>query len=694
MSRWKQLAFGIAAVLLFFGLLEALLWVAGVPTLLAERDPFLGFSRQVRVYELDSQGDVYRTLPRAVRHSFNNQQFAAHKPDGALRIFVIGGSSAYGFPWDERSSFSRFLRDALRATWPDRQIEVINSAAMSYGSHRLRILTHELLTYEPDLLVLYGGHNEYVERRFYNEMLDRDDELDVVRKTLDRWRFYSLLTRVLERSRRTELEDRTNVDSRAKTTGELLGLDVVREKPTRISPDEAEEVRRRFEENLRAIVELARLADVTVVLCTVPSNLSGWAPNASRFSSNVSAADRPQVQSLLDQGRRALERGDPALAASLLESAADLAPGYAEVSYLIGQAYERLGRWDEARAAFSRARDSDAQPARAPAALNDAIRDVAADLKVTLVDVERAFESVAPHGLLGFNLFEDYVHPKPEGHRLIALELWTRVLEDGLIAPPRTAPQEEFWAAIGERGTPPSVSDPTAPASSAEAKTAAQLFNLAIVLGNQGLVEQAAEKYRACLELDPTHHFARSNLARMLILQGRLSEAELELRKVLAVEPQHLEALLGLGETLRRAGLLDEAVEAFERATRADPGSVEAWRALGFTRRERQDYPQAAAAYRQATELDPREPEIRAELGAVLLAMQRIDAAEAAFRACLELDPGSLAGRNGIAAVLFEQGKLDEAEREFNELLRINPRNEYARRSLDAIRQRRAHPPK
>jgi len=693
MSRWKQLAFGVAAVLLFFGFVEALLWIAGVPTLLAERDPFLGFSRQVRVYELDREGEVYRTLQRATRHSFNDQQFAAHKPDGALRVFVIGGSSAYGFPWDARSSFSRFLRDALRATWPDRLIEVINSAAMSYGSHRLRILTHELLTYEPDLLVVYGGHNEYVEQRFYEELLDRDDELDVLRKTLHRWRLYSLLTRVFERSRRADPEDRTHADSRAKTTGELLGLDVVREKPTRIGADEAEEVRRRFEENLRAIVKLARQAGVTVVLCTVPSNLSGWAPNASRFGSGASAAGRPRVQSLLDQGRTSLQRGDPAAAASVLESARDLAPGYAEVSYFLGQAYEQLGRWDEARAAYSRARDSDAQPARAPAALNETIRAVAADLNVSLADVERAFEAVAPHELLGFSLFEDYVHPKPEGHRLIALEVWTRVLEDGLIAAPRAAPPEEFWAAIGERGTSSIASDPTAPASPAEAKTAAQLFNLAIVLGNQGLVEQAIEKYRACLELSPTYHVARSNLARMLILQGRLAEAELELRKVLDAKPQHVEALLGLGETLRRAGRLDEAVEAFERATRIDPGSVEAWRALGFTQRERQDYLQAAAAYRQATELAPREPEIRAELGAVLLSLQRIDAAETAFRACLELDPGNLVARTGMAAVLFEQGKLDEAEQEFNELLRIDPRNDYARRSLDAIRQRRAQPP-
>jgi tetratricopeptide (TPR) repeat protein len=560
---------------------------------------------------------------------------------------------------------------------------------MSYGSHRLRILAHELLTYEPDLLIVYGGHNEYVERRFYREMLELPDELDALRKALYRWRLYSLLTGTYEGFREARPVTGDSAESRPETTGELLGLDVVRERPTHVGPAEAEEVSQRFEDNLRAIVELARQSGVAVVLCTVPSNLSGWVPNQSRFGPGVAGDDRPHVLALLEQGRAALLNGDAPAAASVLERAHELAPDYAEVSYVLGRAYEQLGRWDAARRAYEQARDSDAQPSRAPTGLNETIRRVTADLGVTLVDVERAFEAAAPHGLLGFNLFEDYVHPKPEGHRLIALELWKRIQEAGLIGPPRTVAPEEFWAAIGHSGETPIAADPTAPASAAEAKTAAQLFNLAIVLGNQGLVEEAIEKYRACLELDPTHHIARSNLGRLLIEAGRMAEAETELRRVLDDEPRHVEALLGLGETLRQTGRLDEAVELFQQTTRTAPGSVSAWRALGLTQRQRQDYAKAVEAYQRAAALDPGEPEIQAELGVALLSLKRIDAAETAFRACLELDPANMIARTGMAAVLFEQGKLDEAERQFNELLRINPGNDYARRSLEAIRLRR-----
>ena len=44
--------------------------------------------------------------------------------------------------------------------------------------------------------------------------------------------------------------------------------------------------------------------------------------------------------------------------------------------------------------------------------------------ETVFVDAERLFEEASPHGLVGLNLVEDYVHPKPKGHRMIALALW------------------------------------------------------------------------------------------------------------------------------------------------------------------------------------------------------------------------------------------------------------------------------
>jgi len=194
--KLKPAVFAAIAAALFFGLVEIALWCAGVPTLLSEHDPFVGFSERVPVFELDAGRGLYRTPRRATEHSFNYQEFRAAKPADGFRVFVLGGSSAFGFPWGARVAFPRLLGDALRAAWPERSIEVVNAAAMSYGSHRLRILTHELLRYDPDLLILHEGHNEFVERRFYRDHLVRADALDGVQLALARWRLYSMLSRV------------------------------------------------------------------------------------------------------------------------------------------------------------------------------------------------------------------------------------------------------------------------------------------------------------------------------------------------------------------------------------------------------------------------------------------------------------------------------------------------------------------
>lgn len=684
---WKRPFFALVVLLLFFGLLELALLAAGVRTLWSERDPFQGFSERVRVYELDPQLGKYRTSRRAVLHSFNYQEFSASKPADGFRFFVLGGSSAYGFPWGAEIAFPRVLGSALQASWPAKAIEAVNAAGMSYGSHRLRILTRELLSYDPDLLVVYEGHNEFVERRFYSGLIHRHKELDALRRTLYRWRTYSLLTRLFERSPAATAQDRAQAGE--KGPGDLLGLDVVREYSLEVGDAEKAEVCRTLEENLRAILDRAERAGVNVVLCTVPSNLRDWAPNQSFFPPGLGHTEQQTVQRTVGLARGLLERGQAASAAVQLEPLRSIAPGYAELHFRLGQAYAALERWDEAREAYVRARDFDGKPSRAISDINETIRRVAAERGAPLVDIERVFERASPHGIPGFNLFEDYVHPKPEAHQLIALELWKVFQERGLLGEAHPADADSFWQAIGRDPGKVLDADAERPAAMTEAKTAPLLFNLAVVLENQGLDDQAMEKYRACLALDPRYHVARANLGRLLLRAGRHAEAAEEYRQALQVEPRHLNSLLGLGDALRRQERADEAREVLQRATLIDGRSAPAWDGLGGALAQLGQHAEAEAAFRKAAQLDPQNAELRANLGFSLLFQRKIEQAAAAFREGIALHADHLRCRNGLAAALTEQGKLNEAERLFRENLAIEPQDSFARGGLDVIEKRR-----
>lgn len=688
--KWKYAFFAFIIVLFFFGIIELILWASGVSTLLSERDPFQGFSEQVRVFQIDKGHGIYKTPHRAVLHSFNYQEFKLDKPENCFRIFVIGGSSAYGFPWGAQVSFTRFLGDALQASWPGKVIEVINASGMSYGSHRLRIMVHEVLNYEPDALIIYGGHNEFVERRFYRDLLKRPPELDRLRLLLYRWRLYSFMTRIYEKIARKLQSSGQLEDANEKTIGELLGIDVSREHSVDVNEAEKAEVQSLFEENFRAILDLTTQAGVPVVLCTVPSNLSGWKPNQSLFAPEVSFEDRRIVKDLIVSARAALEDGDAALAAESLEKARSLAHDYAEVHFLLGKCYEAQDRWYKAHEAYVHARDKDAKPTRAESAINNIIHNLAKERGVLLVDIERRFEELTPNGLISFHLIQDYVHPNLKGHKFIALVLWKAFLEKGLIGEVRRANEDLFCGTVGTESNSEIMAQAEAPSTETEAKTPALIYNLAVVLENQGLIDEAMKKYLECRNLDPNHFVeATCNLGRLLHQKERFTEAVSEYRKALEVDSNHMKSLMGLAEALRRLGRIDQAGEVFIRATQSDPGYAPAWNRLGITLSEQNRLSEAEAAFRRAVKLDPKNAGFVTDLGLVLLFQNKIPESEAAFRKSIELRPDQRRSWNGLAAVLTEKGALHEAERIFFESLRIDPEDNSARAGLMVIEKLR-----
>lgn len=599
LGRW---VLGTAVALVIFTttllLVEGAMALAGVQTLWAERDPFRGFSRSMRVFDEQPARGVWITSTRATRYSFNPQSFQRNKPGNGFRFFVLGGSSSYGFPWGADTAFANVLGDALRATWPDRTVEAVNAAAMSYGSLRMRILTQELLDHSPDLLIVYEGHNEFVEMRLSRDLAGRGEGLGLLQTLLHRSRVFSMLTRRAERARAGAPED-----AAARPAAELVGLDVTRDQPSGNGPAEKERVRALFEENVRGILDAAASRGVPVLLCTVPANMRDWAPNESLFDSGVSEDNQARARALVAEGQGLLARGDAASAAASLTRALTIAPGHAEIRFRLARAEEGLGRWEEARADYLAARDLDGQPSRVLGIINDTTRRLAAERRALSVDVERLFEQESPHGLVGFNLLEDYVHPTRKGHRLIALELWRTLNKSGLLGSPKDEDAERFWAAVG----PAPEGTPAAPSSPEEALRESQrLFNTGVVLENQGQFVQAMEKYRESLALDAHYRAAHFNLGRLEYFAGRTDEAAAEFEAVLADEPDHVRSILGLATVEIRRSRWTRAEELASRAAAIDPTSAVAWNTRGVIAQGQGRTAEAVNHFRRAVELDPK----------------------------------------------------------------------------------------
>ena len=61
--------------------------------------------------------------------------FLARKDSQTVRIVVQGGSSAAGYPYYYGGSFSRMLEQRLQQIWPERRVEVINTAVAAVNSY-------------------------------------------------------------------------------------------------------------------------------------------------------------------------------------------------------------------------------------------------------------------------------------------------------------------------------------------------------------------------------------------------------------------------------------------------------------------------------------------------------------------------------------------------------------------------------
>ena len=654
---WQQLLFSSLIFVAFFALLETVLWLAGTETRIQREDPFRGFSELVPIFV--REGDVYTTRASIRRTAINPQTFAANKAPGGIRIFGLGGSSAYGYPWGAQAAFLSIVGDVVAAAHPDRKVEAINAAGMSYAMHRLRIVANELIDYEPDIFVIFAGHNEFIEPAFYAQLKHSDPVMNRLEWTLSHTHLYSALHGLLN-----EPGD----------IGESLikrfDAHVDRDSTATYTESSKREIIEAFRGNLLQIVRLAHSHGASVVLTTVPCNLRDWAPNASIIETPLDPARSAELTETILAGKQYLENQQFRPAAQSFERGLKLAPAHAETSYRLAQAYDGLGDWDLARAAYANACDYDASPIRRLSSFNDIIREIAGQEGALLVDADRIFERESEHGLVGLNLIEDYVHPTQRGHRLIARNVWQAIDASGWLGPRSDASGAIFDRTVTSR---PMVSGDDTPT---------WLSNQARLLAHRGKTAQAIEKFREALRLRPDYTLALYNLAVLLSRSGHADEAEPLLRRLLAIDADNFNGYNTLGTTLRRLKRPDEAIGAFRSATTIKPDFDIAWNNLANALYDLKRYDEAIETYRQALEINPHHTGIRTNLGSVLLESGRRDQAIAELQTSVRAAPESLAARQGLGEALLAAKDYAGAEQQLLIALRLKPDSATAHRLL------------
>lgn len=381
---------------------------------------------------------IRRYLRGAPELAIDPIPFREQKPPGGYRIVVQGGSTAAGFPYGRFAGLAGMLGDRLEATFPDREIEVITTAMAAVDSYTLLDLVNEIIAIEPDAVLIYAGHNEYLGILGVGSALGsaRSRALTLLHLRLGRLRIYQLLEGLIDDTRFTlgRLEagpesGRGTMIARAATGARIpFGSDAYRRGA------------RQLEANLSAILEKYRRAGIRVYIGTLVSNEKDFAPFESPLRNGV---DRKEWDSLWQGQLRARQEGDAAAARRLLEQLLQLDENSADAWYALGQLEEQAGHGDAARVAYRNARDRDVLRFRAPEDFNRVIARVAERYGARLVDVRRHFEEASPDGIVGDELLLEHVHPNADGYFLLADAFYQALERDGEIGDWSRAPSRE-----------------------------------------------------------------------------------------------------------------------------------------------------------------------------------------------------------------------------------------------------------
>ena len=312
--------------------------------------------------------------------------FEKVKSDSTFRVFVMGGSSAAGWPFAHSAAFSRYIKRRLELLYPHNKIEVINLGIAAVNSFTLRDFLPDVLKQKPDLILFYFGHNEY-----YGALGVASAE------SFGNSRYLTNLLLSLENYKTTQLVKST-IKNIYKLVGskpnsgkanETLMEKMIGESTIPLNSELYWDGIEQFKDNFTDMLNMLRKAKVNVIISTVESNL------LQKPFISIPSDSLPGAMAVFQKAKRKLAENN-------LISAKNL---------------------------FYIAKDLDGLRFRAPVEINNVIKQLAHQFNYPLINVDSVFNANSPNKITGYNLTVDHLHPNVKGYQLIGKTFFKDMVE-------------------------------------------------------------------------------------------------------------------------------------------------------------------------------------------------------------------------------------------------------------------------
>lgn len=315
--------------------------------------------------------------------------FAIKKDPNAYRVFVLGGSSAAGYPFMPLGSFSRYIRQRLEENYPNRIIEVVNLSLTAVNSYTIRDLIPDVLEQSPDLILIYAGHNEYYGALGVGSMESLGRSRGIVNFVLS---LNSYKTTLLVRDFLKYIITLLPTD-KSKQKGTLMAR-MAQNQRIDLGSEVYHLGIEQFTGNMKDVIKIAKEKNVPLVISTVASNLKDQRPFISDTKEDVKNAD---------------------------------------LYYNLANAAYNKGNFKSADSLYRLAKDLDQLRFRAPEEINDLIKNLASQNNLPLLDADFELSKLSPNGIIGNNLMTDHLHLTLQGYQDLGKLFYDKLNNVGLL---------------------------------------------------------------------------------------------------------------------------------------------------------------------------------------------------------------------------------------------------------------------
>jgi lysophospholipase L1-like esterase len=307
----------------------------------------------------------------------NQNSFFKDKPQNTFRLFIMGGSTAAGYPYSPNGDFGLYIKKKLEILYPEFNIEVVNIALTATNSYTIRDLLPGVIEQKPDLILLYAGHNEFYGAFGVGSMESIGQSHAVVNLilSLEKYKTFNLLRDVLQW---IQTLFASNDSNKALKKGGTLMSRMVKDQTIALNSDVFSNGIEQFRENLDDILETCKQNKVPIIISTLTSNLK----------------DQPPFVSLK-------------------------AKGLPLANEIYTKAQNEIANNTEALKDYKFAKDLDGLRFRAPEKINEVIIELSKKYNCALVKADSIFNSNSTYGITGNSLMTDHLHPTFNGYKLL-----------------------------------------------------------------------------------------------------------------------------------------------------------------------------------------------------------------------------------------------------------------------------------